>query len=167
MRDNLTETEKHDHVYLVAGLHLLGHNLGEGVHGRIPHLVLATGRIRPPDQGQKKTEHLLVDNKVDVDPAHPLADDLQHRLDHAVIPVGVPSQEVLPRLGNLGHVPLAHQVLEVVVALALVSLPDQHEIGNFIVDRAQDAQVQDHPWQVVLLGEGEEVIDEAFPALLV
>jgi hypothetical protein len=71
-------------------------------------------------------------------------------------------------LGDLAHVPVAYQVLEVVVALRLVVRPTQHEIGNLVVDGAQDAQVHDHAGQVVvLLGKGQEVVDEALPALLV
>jgi hypothetical protein len=90
LADNLAEVEERDHLDLVAGLHLFGHDLGEGVDGGVPDLVLAAGGMCPPDQGQHQVDHLLVDDQVDVDPAHPLPDDLERRLDHSVILVAVP-----------------------------------------------------------------------------
>lgn len=134
LRDDLTEVQKRNHFSLVAGLHLLGHDLGEGVHGRVPDLVFAASRMRPADQGQHQVDHLLVDDEVDIDPAHPFPNDFERCLDHGVVLVAVPSQQILPGLSNLPHVSLANQVLEVVVAPRLVVWPAQHKIGDFVVD---------------------------------
>ncbi len=173
LRDDLLQAEKRDHLDLVLVLHLLGNNVGEGVDGGISDLVFFSGRGRPADDGEQEVEHVLVDHEGDIDPAHPLSDDLQGHLNHQIVLAPVLGEKILPRARNLAHVPLPNQILQLVAALRLVALADQEGIGNLIVDRAHDAKVQHDAGEVVHLGavgevgDGQEVVDEGLPSFFV
>jgi hypothetical protein len=101
---------------------------------------------------------------MDVDPAHPLAHGLERQLNDMVIIVAVASQQIFPRLGDLAHIALADQVLELIIAFCFAVGAAQHYIGDLVVDGTQEAQVHADARDVaVTLGEGQEVVDKRLP----
>lgn len=124
----ISNIQEVDQVQLIRALHLLAHNLRQGVQCCISNLSATVHEV------EQLAHHHLVDNKGDVDPANPTSDHAQCHLYKLVALPLVLVQNLLPRGNQLGHIPLTEPILDVRITCKLFVGPGEDGICNLIVN---------------------------------